>query len=159
MALRLLCHPSSSWTADGRRLLLRMDSESMAAVVVDVVETLSQLLRTLAHCRRTVKISKRAGTYCDRETRRSDDPRFPHAARNLPDFASPNPSCLLHFAAPRSDIHLTPSLVCSIFDHSYNRFSTAQQTINLRETQYQQYPNHFARHKRAAIRQDGEHYG
>jgi hypothetical protein len=39
----------------------------MAAVVVDVVETLSQLLRTLAHCRRTVKISKRTRTSCDRE--------------------------------------------------------------------------------------------
>ena len=40
-------------------------------------ETLSQLLHTLAHCRRTVKISKRTRTSCDRETRRSgEDDRF-----------------------------------------------------------------------------------
>jgi hypothetical protein len=69
-----------------------MDSESMAAaVVVYVVETLSQILHTSAHCGRALKISKRTGTSCDRETRRSlDDPRFAHAARNLPDLASPN---------------------------------------------------------------------
>jgi hypothetical protein len=42
MALRLLCHASSSWTADGR-LLLCTDSESMLSVVetwsLDVVES------------------------------------------------------------------------------------------------------------------------
>ena len=108
MALRLLCHPSSSWTADGRRLL-RMDSESMAAFVVDVVETLSQMLHTSAHCWRALKITKEQELPAIEKRGVLDDPRFAHAARNLPDFASPNrcPAILLHFAARRSTVRYT----------------------------------------------------
>ena len=128
MALRLLCHPSSSWTADGRRLL-RMDSESMAAFVVDVVETLSQMLHTSAHCWRALKITKEKELPAIEKRGVLDDPRFAHAARNLPDFTSPNRCPAIAFCCPPLDgpiyIHLTLQLVCSIFALSWNRSLTA----------------------------------
>jgi hypothetical protein len=72
------------------------------------------------------------------------------------------PAILLQFAA-RLDgpIYISRrhsfAQYLTALDRSRTDFS--RQTVDCWETQYKKHSNHFARHKRAIIRQDGEHHG